>query len=76
MLSSRYKVSHSKGVEMFIKVSVRQAHNNVVREQRFNARYITGYWQGTEEGTVMMSHDGTTYRVVIDINTLDAMLVG
>lgn len=60
----------------FIKVNVKQTHKNVVREQRLNPRFISDYWQGTEDGVVMVSHNGSTLSVLIDIATLDAMLVG
>jgi len=62
---------------MFIKVNVRsRSLANKVQEMRLNVRHITDYWQGSEADTVMVSHNGSTLTVLIDINTLDAMLVG
>ena len=61
----------------FIKGNVRQGNNtNKVQERRLNVRYITDYWQATEAGVVLVSHDGNTLYVEIDIDTLDAMLIG
>ena len=63
---------------MFIKVNVRLTLSNghTVREMRLNPRFISDYWQGTEAGVVMLSHNRSTLAVLIDIATLDAMLVG
>jgi hypothetical protein len=61
---------------MFIKVNVRQDASGKIQERRLNVRYITDYWQGTEIGIVILNHDGHTLRIMIDIETLDALLVG